>query len=466
MSGSGGSIRMMTAATLLAAAVGCGEVNPQFQTREEVGNLIEPAQTEFTGLMDDGFGSPRDLVAWEIMPVRFHGARGEATAVEAEDGSTDPTRLALDIEYQTAPIAPGQALAVTLGQNVGLTRTITAYDAEEGVATLDAPLPAELDGEVVAVDPGAFLRHGQQVYAQHCLHCHGITGDGNGPTAASMTPRPRDYRPGVFKFTSTQAGRKASREDLTRVLDHGIPGTYMPSFKLLGEENTAAVVEYVRWLAMRGETERAFSQILDGEWNAEILEDFEGDPEGQAEFFEEFREYAEDGIAYDFADEAQIPADKWDAADLPNAVLTPQTPRPPMSAESVARGRAVYLAERSKCASCHGDAGYGNGPSTMDFLKLADGPAPQRGLYDSWGNPVQPRDLTRGQFRGGRRPVDIYRRIAAGIKGTPMSAFGTVLTEAEIWDLVNYVLAIGEDPMAGQRAAASAADEVAMKSWQ
>ena len=43
-------------------------------------------------------------------------------------------------------------------------------------------------------------------------------------------------------------------------------------------------------------------------------------------------------------------------------------------------------------------------------------------------------------FRGGRRPIDIYARIEAGIKGTPMPAFGAKLTEQQKWDIVNYVL--------------------------
>jgi mono/diheme cytochrome c family protein len=38
--------------------------------------------------------------------------------------------------------------------------------------------------------------------------------------------------------------------------------------------------------------------------------------------------------------------------------------------------------------------------------------------------------------------VDLYRRIHAGIKGTPMPAFNTALKEEEIWDLVNYVMSV------------------------
>jgi mono/diheme cytochrome c family protein len=64
-------------------------------------------------------------------------------------------------------------------------------------------------------------------------------------------------------------------------------------------------------------------------------------------------------------------------------------------------------------------------------------------LHDFWGNPLPPRDLTKGQYRGGRRPIDLFRRIHAGIKGTPMPAFGgTVLKDEDIWDVVNYVMSI------------------------
>jgi len=45
-----------------------------------------------------------------------------------------------------------------------------------------------------------------------------------------------------------------------------------------------------------------------------------------------------------------------------------------------------------------------------------------------------------GQYRGGRRPVDLYRRIYAGIKGTPMPGASSSLKPEEIWDIVNYVL--------------------------
>src|SRR4030095_4002279 len=94
------------------------------------------------------------------------------------------------------------------------------------------------------------------LYRKHCAHCHGITGDGAGPTAAFLNPYPRDYRLGKFNFKSTPIGQKPTHEDLKKIVLDGIPGTAMPSFKLLPDLEVEALVNYVRYLSIRGETER------------------------------------------------------------------------------------------------------------------------------------------------------------------------------------------------------------------
>src|SRR5262249_10505459 len=94
---------------------------------------------------------------------------------------------------------------------------------------------------------------------QQCMHCHGVSGDGDGPTATFLWPPPRDYRPGIFKFTSTSGssnGSKPTRDDLRRTLRMGIPNTSMPSFtSLLSDNEIEQVIDYVMFLSMRGETE-------------------------------------------------------------------------------------------------------------------------------------------------------------------------------------------------------------------
>ncbi len=104
------------------------------------------------------------------------------------------------------------------------------------------------------------LKQGSAVYSKYCVQCHGVTGDGNGTAAVYMLPKPRDYRPGIFKFTSTPYGAKPLREDLIRTVKRGIRGTSMPSFALLSPGDLDAVVDFVLSLTHRGELE---SQLAD-----------------------------------------------------------------------------------------------------------------------------------------------------------------------------------------------------------
>ena len=79
------------------------------------------------------------------------------------------------------------------------------------------------------------------LYREHCAHCHGVTGDGMGPTAAFLNPYPRDYRPGVFKFKSTERADKPTHADLVMVLRNGLAGSSMPSFALLSDAKIDAL---------------------------------------------------------------------------------------------------------------------------------------------------------------------------------------------------------------------------------
>ena len=86
------------------------------------------------------------------------------------------------------------------------------------------------------------------------------TGDGNGVAAAYMIPKPRNYLPGIFKFTSTTYGSKPLREDLLRTVRRGIRGTSMPAFPLFSPSDLEAVVDYVLALTHRGELESKLAE--------------------------------------------------------------------------------------------------------------------------------------------------------------------------------------------------------------
>jgi len=275
------------------------------------------------------------------------------------------------------------------------------------------------------------------LFRQHCAHCHGITGDGAGPTAAFLNPFPRDYRQGVFKFKSTGRNSKPTTDDLKRILHEGIPGTAMPSFLLLPDDEIEALVEYVKYLSVRGQTE--LNMAIDLFNNDEDIE-----PKKEA-IFEGYMQPAID----EWAAEEQIVN--------PPARSGSQTPQD--LRESIAKGRDVFFRKDAQCTKCHGPTGLGDGN---------DGGPEKDQLFDDWNKdkkpgelaywllptkqPLRPRNLRMGIYRGGRRPLDLFRRIHQGIPGTPMPAGGrddsnptAPLKPEEIWNLVDYVRSLPFD---------------------
>ncbi len=72
------------------------------------------------------------------------------------------------------------------------------------------------------------IDRGEIVYTQNCVGCHGVKGDGNGPSAAFLTSqRPRNFTFGVFKFKHTD-GPLPTDADLLRTITRGVRGTAMP----------------------------------------------------------------------------------------------------------------------------------------------------------------------------------------------------------------------------------------------
>jgi len=466
-----GTPRIALGALLLASLVsGCGSREAQFSSRAEVQELMPEARHYVHEVLAQNFGTPTNSVAWERMPIRFHAATGSIAEVGAdgteltlappavEGSEEEPSPGALQQwlpiradEYNSdgGLIFPGLEVLVVSGtvldqmkkdQSEGKPAAavrVKSYDDITRKVVLTGPLAATPQaGERVILGPGEILKTGRVLYAEHCQHCHGVAGDGAGPTAQYLNPLPRDYRSAIFKFTSTKTPERAQRHDLAHIIEEGIPGTYMPSFKLLKSEESTAIVEYVLWLSCRGESELRRSQALINDFSSAVAGE---DPQSaKASFAEAFTQFATD-----FDDEATQITEAWQAAQLPDAVVVPTVNRTSADAASIARGREIFKSDTAKCATCHGEAGKGDGPQTLAVQKDKAGKDRDvPGLFDDWNHPIKPRDLTTGIYRGGRRPVDIYRRIYAGIKGTPMTGFGTSLSEAQIWDLVNYVMSI------------------------
>ena len=291
----------------------------------------------------------------------------------------------------------------------------------QAVALKDAKLTQQL-GEFLTKECGTYavpkvfdqpdislerLKHGQQVYMQRCVQCHGISGGGDGPAAEHLTPRPRDYRQGVFKFMSTLYGHKPMREDLIRTVSRGVPGTSMPSFRLLSKKEMQDVIDYVMSLTLRGELE--FFLANEAAATQELTED-------------------------SFLDATETVRRRWKEAKQQTVIA--RVRQPEFTHEMIEAGKRTFLNEG--CAKCHGADGRGASNAEVN--------------PDTWGFPSKAADLTSGMLRGGSQPMDIYQRVYGGINGTRMPGHDNAFKDRPeaIWDIVAYVMHVSNRRREGE----------------
>jgi mono/diheme cytochrome c family protein len=235
---------------------------------------------------------------------------------------------------------------------------------------------AATPGEPGALDPK--LQAGKAVYLQHCAACHGVNGDGSGPASVWLFPRPRNFNAGLFKIKSTPGMALPTDEDLFNTVTRGMPGSSMPSFTYLSEQERKDAVKYIKYLT-----------------------------------------------AYTDASGKHI--NRFVAAAAGGDLAAPITvpPEPPVTVQSIAEGARLF--SKLNCVMCHGETGAGDGPNAST-------------LKDTQGLFLPPRDFNTGAFRGGHTGRDLYTRIAIGLAGTPMVAFDNkVMTDKERWSLVHFI---------------------------
>ncbi|HEY1188678.1 MAG TPA: cytochrome c [Gemmata sp.] len=273
----------------------------------------------------------------------------------------------------------------------------------------------------------AALARGSVVYRRWCMQCHGPNGAGDPAYAIEAGPMPRDYRQGVFKFTTAfapatapkKAGLGASgkprRDDLKATVRRGIDGTMMPAFPGLTEAELDDAVSYVIHLSVRGEVE--FASL------ARAIK-----PRGDDPIYE--------GAEMDWLvvqNELAVLFNWGVAAHHPIRVPAEQVRTEKERIDSAVRGFRLYNAPEFGCGSCH--ANYGRA---------------QQLKWDAWGTIVQPRNLTLGVYRGGRQGEDLYARIYGGIAPSGMTAFHDRVANAppgapdKIWDIVHFLQALGD----------------------
>jgi mono/diheme cytochrome c family protein len=148
-------------------------------------------------------------------------------------------------------------------------------------------------------DPAASKR-GAKAFGRYCVSCHGVAGDGRGPSADWVDPRPRNFTSGTYKFRSTPSGELPTDDDLLRTVTRGLHHTSMPTWRAITERERNDVVQYVKTLSPRFASEEQGKPIT-----------------------------------------------------IPKA--------PAFTPELVTQGKGVW--DKMQCASCHGDGGKGDGAS-------------------------------------------------------------------------------------------------------
>lgn len=221
-------------------------------------------------------------------------AKGKYPVIWApnDEFTGDSVKLVVETENVRALTAFVQKL----GMNRGRWRDVLEPIAVEGA---DEDMPRD----------DAMVARGMEVYTRHCVGCHGVKGDGNGPVATFLhIQRPRNFTYGMYKFRRTESPLP-SDADLLRTISRGVRGTAMPPWYELPLEDRLAVIQYVKF---------------------ELTSDL-SDPTSPYNFFAE-----------------EPPGEKM-------PVGTPPPPDP----ELIAHGGEIW--QQAKCWECHGKLGKGDG---------------------------------------------------------------------------------------------------------
>jgi mono/diheme cytochrome c family protein len=475
-------------AALSFGLAGCGgDQHPPYSANIKFGLRKDPIIKKAIDLGVDGYDTDRP----GVLPIMktddlfnhdhpYHAKMmgdamiAKAASLFAADKKNDDERKKLQDEtvakIKASPLPYRRDLYLAFMEVLRAPELIAAEDRDKLETTLDkmfgTPAKPTINAEFAGIDKDEIkklkldddtLAMGSRHYRVHCMHCHGVAGDGRGPTARWVNPHPRDFRSGIFKFMSvdrsTGGFMPPSRADLMRTLRQGIEGTAMPSFTILDDDHLETIISYVMFLSLRGNTELAAIMDLEVDVAAKALKAPKANP-----IPENIKFWTK-----------KIFDEGWSEANKASAQIVvadyPYTDTPKELADSVQRGQMIFTATPSakfkeeffnrmrsdgkvtddavieskfnevtgvKCVTCHVDYGRQVGYK-----------------FDEWGTLVRPNNFAIGVFRGGRRPVDIYFRIHSGIQGSEMPPFAKNFKGQEryLWDVINFVRVAGYPAM-------------------
>jgi mono/diheme cytochrome c family protein len=120
---------------------------------------------------------------------------------------------------------------------------------EGGGAGGPAAPAAQVDVSAIYKPTPELIAKGKALFATNCASCHGPDGYGDGPAAAALNPKPRNFHEGYWKY-----GGGLAR--VVRTISEGSPGTAMAAFAGLPLEDRIAIAHFERSLEPKLEEDK------------------------------------------------------------------------------------------------------------------------------------------------------------------------------------------------------------------
>ena len=194
----------------------------------------------------------------DYLAVDYSGAVQDGRVV-SESEYAEMREFSDTVERQLETLPSTREKASLRSQSAILRRAIETKAPADGVAQLARKLGANLlRAYPVPLAPTALpdLARGTQLYAQNCASCHGAAGDGDGPAAVTLNPRP-------INFTDRSRAKERSIFALEQVISQGLDGTAMQSFANLPSEDRWALAFKVGTFAYPAEATAQGRRIWD-----------------------------------------------------------------------------------------------------------------------------------------------------------------------------------------------------------
>jgi high-affinity iron transporter len=192
--------------------------------------------------------------AWRLLDylaVDYGGAVADGK-VKSPSEYAEMSEFSASVQTRLGTLSPSPAKAALITKADELKASIASKASPGAVAALAHGLAADLLAAypvpLAPISPPD-LGKGAALYKDNCAGCHGMNGEGMGPDAAKLHPRP-------IAFADAARARQRSAFGLYQVISQGLDGTPMRSFSELAAQDRWALAFYAGRFAFSEERAR------------------------------------------------------------------------------------------------------------------------------------------------------------------------------------------------------------------